>query len=117
MFETFVWIIGEEPFLRLNRFDPDRVIEMDVVGKSCMQYESVITPKQNRLDVKVMTFQGEHDFKLKSKTCITVADFVEIVNNKMAEVMDVKTNDLVVTKSFIKDCTIILFTHLDTARH
>lgn len=117
MFETFIWLLGEEPLLKIDPTQPDKIIEMDVVGRSCMQYEYVVKPKQTSINVKVLTFEGEHNLRLKSDTYITVEDFVDVINNKMGEILDVKNNDIIVVQTFIQDCTIVMMTCLNPRRH
>lgn len=108
MFDTFMWILGEEPFLSFNQ----KIKEMDAIGRSCMKYDSVIYPKRSSVNVKVMTSEGQHELKMKSTEYITVEDFVEIINSKMSEVLDVQNNDIIVSKIFIQSSDIVLFTHV-----
>ena len=110
MFETFSWILGEEPFLMLDRSNPENAIEMDEVGKTCMQHDFVMKPKRNRVDVKVMTSEGQFNFTVKSQKYVTVSDFVEAVNNIMSKALDVINNDIMVTKIFLDKNSIVVFT-------
>lgn len=108
MFDTFVWFLGEEPFLRLNPKDPNRIIEMDSVGKSCMQAENLVSPPRKRIKVRVMTPDLVHDFQICSDGNLKVECLVEAVNSQAETVMDVQNQDILVSQVTFDGGTIVL---------
>lgn len=108
MFDTFVWFLGEEPFLRLNPKDPNRIIEMDSVGKSCMQADNVVSPPVRRIKVRIITPDLVHDFQICSDGNLKVEALVMSVNSQAEAVMDVQNQDILVSQISLERQKIIL---------
>ena len=107
MFETFVWFLGDEPYLHLNK-NSDDFIEMDVVGKSCMRADDLIKPTRNKVKVKMMTPELVCDFEIRSHTNLKVEDFVRTVNAQATAVLDVVNKDILVSNIIINHDMIVL---------
>ena len=112
MFETFLWILGDLPFLRFDKRNPKKIIEMDTIGFSCMKHDLVLTSGVLQLDVKLLNPIGNLDFKIKSRSKITVLDFVEIVNKHANKHFDTIDMDIVVDEVCLKDGHIVILTHI-----
>ena len=108
MFDTFVWFLGEEPFLRLNPKDPDRIIEMDSVGKSCMQADNLVSPPVRRIKVQIITPDLVHDFQISSNGDLKVEALVMSVNAQAEAVMDVVNRNILVSQIRFEGRTIVL---------
>jgi len=110
MFKTFVWVLGDVPYLCIDLDDPDHATEMDVIGLSCMQHDFVLKPPVHKLDVKLIHPSANFAFKMTSSTGITVFDFVEVVNSQAKVLLDVKTNDILVHEVHVKNGQIVILT-------
>jgi hypothetical protein len=108
MFETFVWVLGDEPYLRLHPNQPDKLIKMDVVGRMCMQADHLVSPPRKKMKVKLISPDVVYDFEIRSSVSLKVEDFVKTVNSQAAAVMDVMGQDILVSRVDIEKDTIVL---------
>jgi Iap family predicted aminopeptidase len=110
MFDTFLWCLGSLPFLRINKNKPEDLIVMDSVGLVCMKYDPVVNPSLKKLKVKMINPDVNIEFVMKSKTKITVYDFITRMNDEANKVFDTLNNDIIVEHITFDDDTLILLT-------
>jgi len=113
MFDTFVWFLGYDPFLHFDKKSKRNITELDVVAKTCMEVEPIMTSKPTDVKITLIHPDVQIEFHIKSENTLTVAEFIELVNSNAKDQLDLESKNILVKSVMLKNAKIVILTQND----
>jgi len=97
MFDTICWILGNTPYMALNK---NTLQELDCVALTCLQYDHVVSTKLSSINVSLYINNIRSDFTIESCKPITMMKFIDAVNLQFLDIFE--DNESIFTVNFVR---------------